>query len=266
MFFRAARAPLARSFLAFSLALFAWLSPRWARAEDPVPSFESYVTDLAQKLTPEERADLELRLKAYDEAKDGHQIAVVIVRTLDNEPIEDFSYRVAQAWKIGKKGQDDGILITVALAERRFRIEVGRGLEGDLTDLEASDIIQNKVRPFTKAERWHDGIAAAIGEIELKLSGRIYGPAPPDPPRVSPGAQHDDSSGSFLSLLLVVIFVFLLLRAFRGGGRGGGPPLIFFGGGGFGGGWGGGGGGGGGGGFSGGGGGGFGGGGASGDV
>jgi uncharacterized protein len=234
-----------------------------------VPPYASFVTDLAHKLTPAERDDLELRLKAYHDAKDGHEIAVILVPTLDNETIEDFSYRVAQAWKLGKKGKDDGILVTVALAERRFRIEVGRGLEGDLTDVEASDIIREKVRPFTKAERWHDGIAAAIGEIELKLSGRIYGPAPPDPPRVSPPAQHEDSAGSVLAFLLVMIFLFLLVRAFRGGGRGGGPPIIFMGGGGFGGGWGGGGGGGsggGGGGFSGGGGGSFGGGGASGDV
>ncbi|MEO7092187.1 MAG: TPM domain-containing protein, partial [Polyangiales bacterium] len=225
-----------------SLLLLVWLLlvPRQARADEPVPAFESYVTDLAHKLTQEERDDLELRLKAYDEAPDGHQIAVIIVHTLDNEPIEDFSYRVAQAWKLGKKGKDDGILISIALVERRFRIEVGKGLEGDLTDLESSDIIRDKVRPFTKAERWHDGIAAAIAEIELKVSGRVYGPRAPAPPRVTTDPQREGSGGSFLSVLLILIVVFLLLRAFRGGGRGGGPPIIF-GGGGFGGGWGGGG-------------------------
>ena len=259
----------ARLLLVTSMVLlFALLAPRRALAADPVPAFESWVTDVARVLTEAERQDLEVRLDAYAKATEGHQIAVVIVPTLDNEPIEDFSYRVAQAWQVGKKGKDDGILIALAISERRFRIEVGKGLEGDLTDLESDDIIRNEVRPHTenKQNHWHDGIAAAIGAIELKLSGRIYGPAPPERPRRIEPTQHEDSKGSVLSVLLLLVFAFIILRALRGGGRGGGPPLIFFGGGGFGGGWGGGGGGGGGGGFSGGGGGSFGGGGASGDV
>jgi len=261
-----ARSIVTRAFALLAVVL-ATLLPKLAHAEIAVPAFERYVTDVAGKLTQQERDDLENRLSVYDK-ETGNQIAVLIVPSLDGEAIEDLAYRTFQKWKLGKKGKDNGVLIVLAMSERRFRIEVGKGLEGDLTDLESSIIIRDKVRPFTKAERWHDGLAAAIAAIEQKLSGKVYGPAPPKAPVEERRAHRNDPMGVFLAIALFVIFFGLILRAFRGGGRGGGGggPFIFFGGGGFGGGGGGGGGGFGGGGFGGGGGGESGGGGASDDV
>src|SRR5437899_3140972 len=113
--------------IALLAAMLIGLLARSARAEVPIPPYERYCNDLAGKLTAEERDDLEKRLEAYNKAT-PNEIAVIIVRSLDGEPIEDFAYRVAKAWKVGAKGKDTGVLIAVSLAERRFRIEVGKGL------------------------------------------------------------------------------------------------------------------------------------------
>lgn len=217
------------------------LWPAFAFADVAIPKFDQRCKDLAGVLTPDEREELDRRLVAYEEAS-GHQIAILTVKSLEGEPIEDFSFRVAKAWKLGQQGKDDGILLTLALAERKMRIEIGKGLEGDLTDLEASLIIRDVMRPFTKQDRWHEAFQAGLGAIEKKLSGKVYGPVPERPREVRRGV---DVQGWGLAILFVIVFVIVMIRAARGGGRGGGgggPPFIFFGGGG---GWGGGGGGGG---------------------
>lgn len=235
--------PLARIFSAI-LAFFALVAV--ARADVPIPKFDQRCKDLAGVMTEEERLDLDRRLVAYEKAT-GNQIAILVVKSLDGEPIEDLTYRVAKAWRLGEEGKDNGILIAAAIAERRVRIEIGKGLTGDLTDIEASLIIRDKMRPFTKQERWHDGFASALAAIEIKLSGKAYGPVPERPREKV--ARGTDYQGYFFTAIFLLVFVFVIIRAIRGGGRGGGgggPPIIFFGGGGFGGGggWGGGGGGG----------------------
>lgn len=203
---------------------------RTARADVAVPKLDARCKDLAQVLSPEERDDLERRMVAYEEAT-GQQIAILTIPTLEGEAIEDFSYRVAKAWRLGREGKDDGVLITLARKERRVRIEVGKGLEGDLTDLEASLIIRETMKPFTKQERWHDAFAAALAAIETKLSGKAYGPVPKAPSSKRAG---DDAVGIFFTALLLGAVFLVILRAIRGGrgggGRGGGPPIIFFGG------------------------------------
>ena len=232
--------------LSFLVGFFALLTV--ARADVPLPKFDQRCKDLAGIMTEEERLDLDRRLVAYEQATEN-QIAILIVPSLDGEPIEDLSFRVAKAWKLGAKGKDTGILITAAIKERRVRIEVGKGLEGDLTDLESSLIIREKMKPFTQKERWHDAFASALAAIETKLSGKAYGPVP-EMPRGS-AARGTDVQGYFFTALFLLVVVFIVIRAIKGGGRGGGgggPPIIFFGGGGWGGGgsdWGGGGGGGG---------------------
>jgi len=217
--------------------------PTFALADVPIPKFDQRCKDVAGVLTPDEREELDRRLVAYEQAS-GHQIAIVTIKSLDGEPIEDFSFRVAKAWKLGHEGKDDGILLVLARAERRVRIEIGKGLEGDLTDLEASLIIREKMRPFTKDDRWREALQAALGAIEQKLSGKVYGPVPERPKTTA--SRGTDVQGWGLAIIFVLVFVIVVWRASRGGGRGGGggPPFIFFGGGG---GWGGGGGGGGGG-------------------
>jgi len=235
-----ARGPIA--VLAAALVFFVTLV---AHAAVPIPKFDQRCKDLAHILTEEQRLDLDRRLVAYEQAS-GHQIAILVIKSLEGEVIEDFSVRVAKAWKLGGEEKDDGILIVASIAERRVRIEIGKGLEGDLTDLEASLIIREQMRPFTLQERWHEGFQSGLGAIEKKLSGKEYGPVP-ERPR-GHARRGTDYQGYFFTAIFLIVFVVVILRALRGGGRGGGgggPPIIFFGGGGFGGGgWGGGGGGG----------------------
>jgi uncharacterized protein len=198
-----------------------------------IPKFEYRVVDEAGLLSIDERDELEKRLLAYEKAT-GHQIAVLTVKDLGDDDLEDFSYRVARAWKLGQKDKDDGVLVTLVKNEqmRRARIEVGKGLEGDLTDLESDQILVQKMRPFTQQGRYYDGLWSAVAAIELKLSGKVYGP---DPAQVPHGARRgNDVIGSFFAIALIALVIFLFFMS-RGGG-GGGPFIWFGGGGGFGGG------------------------------
>jgi uncharacterized protein len=242
---------VARLLAALAL-LIGLLLPTRARADVKLPAFDQWCTDLAGVLGAADRDDLERRLRAYDKAT-GNTIVVVIVRDLDGETVSDLAYRIGKTWKVGQKGKDNGVVMLVALQERRVRIEIGKGLEGQLTDLEANDIIRERIAPITKGreDRWHQGIVAGINAIETKLSGQVYaadGTATRADPRTE--GHKKDAVGSIASLVLFGIVGFLILRALANRNGGGGGGFWMGGGGGWssgGGGWGGGGGGGGGG-------------------
>ena len=238
-----------------ALAAAVLLSSSLARALD-VPPLRARVNDLASALSPQMEGQLEAQLEAYERAT-GHQMAVLLVPSLEGDPIEDFSIRVAEAWKLGQKGKDDGVLLLVAVNDRKMRIEVGYGLEGDLPDALVGRIMREVMAPAFRQGDLAFGISRAVSAM-AKATGGEGEPLPP-PART----RRPEGSGGLSPLLLVG----LVLLLFLGGGRGLGGFLIgsaLGGGFGRGGGFGGGGRGGGGGGFGGGGGG-FGGGGASGD-
>ena len=227
-----------------------------------VPKLSARVNDHANLLSANEVAALESKLASYEQAT-GHQFALLTVPTLDGDPIEDFSIRAVESWKLGGKGRDDGLLMVVVPNDRKVRIEVGYGLEGEITDAFSAQVIRDVIAPAFRAQRYSEGIQQAFDLLMAKGQGIAVGA-----PRSAPRARDDVGS---LFPLLVHGFVLLLivLFFFRGGGRGGRGRrrrggFIFIPGGFGGGGFGGGGFGGGGGGFGGGGGG-FGGGGASGD-
>ena len=200
-------------------------------------------------------------LLAYEQ-RSGRQIAVAVVETTGDRSLEDYAIDLARDWGVGTEGEDDGVLVLIAYDDRRLRIEVGRGLEGELTDLEAGRIIRDHLRPRLQANDPGGAVRAGTQAIRAALGDD----AATVPPTTRP-PERDGRQGSPWPLLL---FGLIALASFGGFGRrrrgfGWGVPLIFGGMGGFGGGRGFGGGGGFGGGFGGGGGGGFGGGGASGD-
>ena len=107
-----------------------------------VPPLKRHVTDLAGILTPSELNRLEENLIAF-ENETSNQIAVLIINSLEGEPIEQYSIRVADQWKLGTADRDNGVLLLIAVQDRQMRIEVGYGLEGVLTDLISSQIIRN---------------------------------------------------------------------------------------------------------------------------
>ena len=115
-----------------------------------VPYLQGRVTDDAEILSPEAATRIGAMLEDH-EARTTDQVAVLTVTTLDGESIEDFALRVFEAWQLGQRDQDNGVLVVVAPGDRRMRIEVGYGLEGRLTDLEAGRIIRNVMAPRFKA-------------------------------------------------------------------------------------------------------------------
>jgi uncharacterized protein len=176
-----------------------------ALAQAPVPPLTARVTDLTGTLTPQQRAALEERLAAF-EARKGSQIAVLLVSTTQPETIEQYGIRAAEAWKIGRKGVDDGALLVVALKDRTLRIEVGYGLEGALPDARAKRIIEEYIVPRFKAGDFFGGIDAGVSRMMAVIDGE-----PLPPPRVAPGAASRSSDGFGFYELLVVGFMLVFV-------------------------------------------------------
>lgn len=183
-----------------------------AHAQVAVPELRSPVTDLTNTLTPSQVQALEQKLLAF-EAEKGSQIAVLLVPTTAPEEIEQYSIRVVEAWQLGRRGADDGVLLLVAKNDRAVRIEVGYGLEGALPDVIASRIVQQVIVPRFRAGQFYEGIDAAIDRI----IGVIEGEPLPEPERRT-GAPGGDGLGNLLPLLLMVLFIGAgILRRLLGG-------------------------------------------------
>lgn len=156
-----------------------------ALAQVAVPPLAARVTDLTGTLTTSARETLEQTLAAF-EAEEGAQIAILLVPTTRPETIEQFSIRVADAWKIGRAEPDDGVIVIVALEDRTLRIEVGYGLEGAIPDAMARRIIDEAMVPRFREGDYFGGLVAAVD----RLAGLIRGeplPAPGPGPSPAPG-------------------------------------------------------------------------------
>jgi len=129
-----------------------------------VPFLTGRVTDNADVLSEDTRGSLTALLKAHEDST-GNQIAVLTIPTLDGEGIEEYALRVFEAWKLGQKGKDNGILVVVVPNDRRMRIEVGYGLEGTLTDSLAGSIIRNVMTPRFKEGDYNSGVEAGVKAI-----------------------------------------------------------------------------------------------------
>lgn len=168
--------------LAALLAAPLWLAalmtavPAAAQPLRPVPPLEARVTDLTGTLTQAEQAGLEAELAGFESRK-GAQIVVLIVPSTEPEEIEQYSIRVVDAWKLGRAAPDDGALLLVAKDDRAMRIEVGRGLEGALTDLVSKRIISDTIAPYFRQGDFAGGIAAGIGQMIRVIDGEPL-PAP----------------------------------------------------------------------------------------
>jgi uncharacterized protein len=163
----AARTTLLALLLCFSFA---------AAAEVAVPPLSGRVVDQTGTLSSGDVAALTQTLKDLETRK-GSQIAVLIVPTTDFESIEQFSIRVAEAWKIGRKKIDDGALLVVAKNDRHLRIEVGYGLEGALTDATTKRIIDEDITPKFKSGDFAGGISAGVNRMIQVIDGEAL-PAP----------------------------------------------------------------------------------------
>ena len=139
-------------------------------AQVQVPPLQGRITDLTHTLSAEQAATLEQKLQAF-EAKKGSQIAVLIVPTTEPEDIAAFGIRVAEAWKLGRKGVDDGAILIVAKDDHRMRIEVGYGLEGVMPDAIARRIVANTMAPHFKQGDYYGGIDAGVDQMIRIIDG-----------------------------------------------------------------------------------------------
>jgi len=183
----------------------------------PVPPLLTRVTDTIGMLTPEQRNTLENVLKEQEE-RTGNQVAVLLLGSTAPESIEQFSIRVADAWKLGRKGVDDGVILLVARdntpALRRLRIEAGRGVQGSLTDAQSRRILDEVIAPHFRQNDFYGGLSAGVSAIAA-LIARENLPAPA--PRAQP-ASGDEGIGSWLPFLLFALF-FIVPMFMRGGRR-----------------------------------------------
>ncbi|WP_035657563.1 TPM domain-containing protein [Bradyrhizobium sp. STM 3809] len=183
-------------------------------ADVAVPPLTGRVVDQTGTLSSSDIAGLTQKLKDLETRK-GSQVAVLIVPTTQPETIEQFSIRVAEAWKIGRRKIDDGALLVVAKTDRKLRIEVGYGLEGSLTDVTARRIIDEVIAPKFRAGDFAGGIDAGVDRI----IGVINGESLPVPqPQASHGTDLDfDSITSFAPVALFgAIVIGGILRALLG--------------------------------------------------
>ena len=174
-----------------------------AAADVAVPPLSGRVVDQTGTLSSGDIASLTQTLKSL-EARKGSQVAVLIVPTTEPETIEQYSIRVAEAWKIGRKKIDDGALLVVARNDRHLRIEVGYGLEGSLTDATTKRIIDEDITPKFKAGDFAGGITAGVNRMIRVIDGEQL-PAPEPPHWQSPGSFSIDPLNPFLIIPVLLL-------------------------------------------------------------
>lgn len=171
-----------------------------AASEVAVPDPAGYVTDLTGTLTAAQRTALDEQLAAFEQRK-GAQVVILLVPTTQPETIEQYALRVAERWRLGRAGVDDGALLLVAKDDRRLRIEVGYGLEGVLTDATARRIVDEIIVRRFRAGDFHGGITAGVTRVLAVIDGEPL----PEPTR---GPRDGNFDG--LVDLLPVVFIFTI--------------------------------------------------------
>ncbi len=172
-----------------------------------VPKLVGRVNDQAKLLTIQEQQQLEDFLAGY-ERETSNQLAVLIIPSLDGESLEDYSMRVAEKWKLGVKGKDNGLLLLIALNDKKIRIEVGYGLEGPVTDVFTGEVIREIIAPAFRQGDYYQGIYDALFAVAKKVGGEftpdkysapVYGV---DHANVTSNINEGNLEGVFFSLLM----------------------------------------------------------------
>ena len=180
------------------------LAQGWETGSDglaPIPPLRAHVTDLTNTLSASDQQALEQKLVAW-ERDTGNQLAVLMVPSTQPEPIEAYSIRVADAWKIGRKGQDNGVLFLIAKNDRKLRFEVGYGLEGVLTDVTSRRIIAENVAPLFRQNQYAAGINAGVDRVIA-----VVGKGEPLAPAKSVAKPRQGVGGFDFGTLLIVLLV-----------------------------------------------------------
>jgi len=196
-----------------ALALLITLSSVPAMAQRPIEAQGGYwVHDEAGVLSADAKAQLE-RFIRNEEDSTSNQIGVYIIPSLDGEDIDDYAYRVAKEWKIGTAEKDNGVLMLIALNDRMMSIQVGKGLEGVLTDATSGRIRRNEINPYFQQGDYETGVKAGVVAIVRVIHGEYTNDDPPLRSKRKRGSP-------WITLIIIIVFVILGSRR-RGGGSGG---------------------------------------------
>ena len=199
------------------------------------PPPDRRINDYAGVLSADERARLEDTLCAR-ERESSNQIVVAIFRSLQGESLEDYSIRLAQAWRVGQKSLSNGVVFLIFVDDRKTRLEVGYGLEAKLTDALSSQILRQEVAPRFREGKVADGIAAGLDAIEQAIAGTYKAE-----PQGQPARAQGWNPFQLILLLIVVSGIFSIVvpalysshirrQGWTGGSRGWGGRIIFTGG------------------------------------
>lgn len=199
---------MTKFFYAFFFLLFNYTI---VSAQDIPPRPQQLVNDYTNTLSKQQINQLEQKLIAFDDST-SNQIAVVILKTVGDYDINEYTLELGRKWGVGGKSKNNGVVVLVALGDRKIAIQTGYGLEGALPDIYTKRIIENEIKPFFKNGQYYEGLEAGTNAI-IQLTKGEY--------KAERGKNSKQESGgiaSVLSLLIIIIIVMVLLR--RGGGGG----------------------------------------------
>ncbi len=198
----------------YRLLLFLFLLPVIVHAQLAIPEQGGYwVHDEANILSQSAKTEIESMILAERDST-SNQIGVLIVPSLEGEVLEEFSLRVAEKWKIGQKGKDNGVLLLIALKEHGLRIESGYGMEGTLTDAVASRIDRNEIAPRFRAGDFDGGVKAGVSAIIKAVKGEYKN----DNPRQT--RRKSSRTSPLATIIIIIIIIVIASRRNRRGGGG----------------------------------------------
>lgn len=174
------------------------------------------VTDQTHTLTAEQIARLEEKLVAFDDST-SNQIAVVIVKTVGDYDINEYALQLGRKWGVGNKGKNNGVVLLVALGDRKISIQTGYGLEGALPDIYTKRIIENDIKPHFKEADYYGGIEAGTDAIISLIKGEYKND--------NPKAKSTAAKGGGAGLIIIIIVIIIFIIGKRGGGGGGGEII-----------------------------------------
>jgi uncharacterized protein len=180
-----------------------------AQKSIPKPSPARLIVDNANVLADYDEQQLTQKLIALDDST-SNQIVIITVPSLNNEVIEDVAVNTFRQWGIGNKKTNNGILILVAVNDRKIRIEVGLGLEGAIPDITTKEIINNSIKPAFKQGNFYGGLHAAVNDLSKAASGEYH-------TKRSKKSNNQGDSFIFFGLIIFII-ILLIIKNKRGGG------------------------------------------------
>ena len=177
-----------------------------------VPKLQGRVNDKAGILSSREERALEEMLQ-QTERETSAQIALLTIKSLEGEDLEDYSIRVAEEWGLGQKDRDNGLLLLIAVNDRKLRFEVGYGLEGIITDLKAGYIIRNVISPEFRKGDFYEGIKQALGIVSADIKGKTI---ISDEELAKYRKSRDNSSRKSMPIGSIIFLIFIFSGVFRG--------------------------------------------------